>query len=115
MKAPSRHMWRRSLGVLVVVALCYGAVGGKLAQLQLLEHEVWQARAEEQQLSDSVISDKRGQIVDRNGVVLAQSVEVATVIMEPDEIPDDATRARISDELSVLLLVGRRERQVVVS
>lgn len=107
MKAPSRHMWRRSLGVLVVVALCYGAVGGKLAQLQLLEHEVWQARAEEQQLSDSVISDKRGQIVDRNGVVLAQSVEVATVIMEPDEIPDDATRVRISDELSVLLGVNR--------
>ncbi len=107
MQAPSRLMWRRSLGVLVAVVLCYFTVSGKLAVLQIGEHDLWQARAEEQQLSDSIISDKRGQITDRNGVVLAQSVEVATVIMEPDEIPDEAARVHISDELSELLGIDR--------
>lgn len=107
MKAPSRYMLKRTFGVLFAVVLCYVAVGGKLAQLQLAEHEIWQVRAQEQQLSDSVISDKRGKILDRNGVVLAQSVEVATVIMEPDKIPNEQARVRISDELSQLLGVDR--------
>ncbi|MBO5797661.1 MAG: stage V sporulation protein D, partial [Clostridia bacterium] len=106
-QAPNRRMWRRTLLVMVVVVLFFAGVSGKLMALQLSQHEQWQGLAREQQLSDSVISDKRGQILDRNGIVLAQSVEVATVIMEPDEIPDEATRVLISDELSALLGIDR--------
>lgn len=100
-------MQRRSLAILAVIALLFGGIIGNLAVVQLVEHDVWQARAEEQQLSDSVVSDKRGLITDRNGTVLAQSTEVATIIMEPNKIPDDATRQVISDDLSALLGLDR--------
>ena len=107
MTAPSRRMWQRSLGVLAAVVLFYTAVGGKLMQLQLIQHEQWQTLAAEQQLSDYATADKRGTITDRNGVVLAQSVSAATVILSPKDIPDDAARAHISDGLSALLGVDR--------
>ncbi len=105
MKAPSRRMWRRSLLVLAVTVLCYALVGGRLAALQIAQHDVWQELAAEQQLADSVISDKRGEITDRNGVVLARSTEVGTIIMAPGEIPNDDARARICAELPSLLEV----------
>ncbi len=103
MRAPTRVMWKRSLLVLTAIALCFVAVGGRLVVIQLVEHDVWQALASNQQLTDSIISDKRGAIVDRNGVVLARSVEVATVIMAPGEIPDEAARRVICEELPTLL------------
>ena len=107
MKAPSRQMWRRTLLILTIVCLCFTAVGGKLAVLQISEYQIWQERAQEQQLSNSVISPKRGLIYDRGGTVLAQTTEVATIIMSPGEIPDEATRVLIADELSALLEVDR--------
>ncbi len=107
MRAPSRRMWQKSTAILLAVVVCFGAVVCKLAVLQLNQHGTWQALAAEQQLTDSVISDKRGDIVDRNGVVLAHSVEVATVIMMPSEIPDEQTRSIICDELPTLLEVSK--------
>ena len=106
-KAPSRQMWRRSLLILAAVCLCFGAVGGKLAVIQIGEYAVWQERAMEQQMSNSIISPKRGLIYDTNMEVLAQTKEVATIIMAPSETPDEATRALIADELSVLLEINR--------
>ncbi len=106
MKAPSRLMWRRSLLAMTIMILCFTAIGGRLAAIQISQHEDWQHLATEQQLADSVISDKRGEILDRNGVVLARSVEVATVIMMPSEIPGDAARERICADLPALLGVG---------
>lgn len=103
MAAPGRPLWRRAFLVLTVMAVCYTAVGGKLAVLQLAEHQTWQTLAEEQQLSDSIVSDKRGEIVDRNGVVLAQSTAVFTVIMEPDKIPNEQVKRSLCEELSELL------------
>ena len=89
MRAPSRGMWQRSLVAMAVIALCFTAVVGRLSVLQIGEHGRWQALAAEPQLADSIISDKRGAILDRNGVVLAHSVEVATVVMMPGEIPEE--------------------------
>lgn len=107
MNAPSRGMWRRTVSVLAATVMCYGGIGGKLGVLQLSQHETWQALSQDQQLSDSVVSDKRGLITDRNGTVLAQSTETATVILYPREIKTEQARAHISDELSVLLGVDR--------
>jgi len=93
--------------ILAAVCLCFGAVGGKLAVIQIGEYAVWQERAMEQQMSNSIISPKRGIIYDTNMEVLAQTKEVATIIMAPSEIPDEATRTLIADELSVLLEINR--------
>lgn len=106
---PRRPLWRRTVGVMAVVAVGFAAVCGKLAQVQLLEESTWQALAQEQQLSGSILSDKRGTITDRNGVVLAQSVEVATVILRPAAIESESDRRRIADEVSALLSVDREK------
>ena len=37
MRAPSRRMWQRALAVLVVMIVCFGAICGKLAALQIAE------------------------------------------------------------------------------
>lgn len=103
MRAPSRRMWQRALVVLFLIVTCFCVVCGKLAALQIVQHNDWQDLASEQQLADSVISDKRGTIYDRNGVVLAQSVEVATIIMMPAEISDESVRLMICAELPTLL------------
>ena len=89
-KAPTRQMWRRSVVVLVVlVGFCFSAIVGRLAVLQIVQTDEWQQRAVSQQLSDSIISPKRGTIYDTNMNPLAQSATVWTVIMSPKDIPDD--------------------------
>lgn len=105
MRVPSRRTWQRALIILTLIVGCFCVVCGKLAALQIVGHDEWQALASEQQLADSAISDKRGTIYDRNGAVLAQSVEVATVVMMPAEIPDESVRLMICAELPELLSI----------
>ena len=59
-KAPTRQMWRRALVIMGILVLCFSAVVGKLAVLQIRETGDWQERAVDQQLSDSVVTPKRG-------------------------------------------------------
>ena len=107
-KAPTRQMWRRSIVVLVIlIGFCFSAVIGKLSILQIVQADEWRERAVAQQMSDSIISPKRGTIYDTNMTVLAQSATVWTVIMSPKDIKDEDTRVKIADELSAMLEVDR--------
>ena len=107
-KAPTRQMWRRSIVVLIIlIGFCFTAVVGKLSVLQIAQADTWRERAVEQQMSDSIISPKRGTIFDANMTVLAQSATVWTVIMSPKDIPDEDTRTKIADDLSAMLGVDR--------
>lgn len=106
-RTPGASFWRRTLLVMLLLIVGFFAVSSRLAVIQLAEGEMWQRRASEQQLSDSVISPQRGLILDANGTVLAQSVEAATVVMLPKNIRDEELRVLIADELSALLGVNR--------
>lgn len=109
-KSPTRQMWRRSVVVLVIlVGVCFSTLIGKLAVLQIVETDEWQKRAVSQQMSDSIISAKRGAIYDTNMKKLVESSDVWTVIMSPSDIPDEAARATIADGLSELLGVDREK------
>ena len=97
-KTPTRQMWRRSIVVMVIlIGFCFSTVIGKLSILQLVQADEWRERAVAQQMSDSIISPKRGTIYDTNMTVLAQSATVWTVIMAPKDIPDEETRVKIAD------------------
>lgn len=107
-KSPTRQMWRRSIIVLVVlIGFCFSAVIGKLSILQIAQADTWREKAVEQQMSDSLISPKRGTIYDSNMTVLAQSATVWTVIMSPKDIPSDNMRTKIADDLSQMLSIDR--------
>ncbi len=105
---PTHQMWIRSLVVLVLLTvIAFGLIVAQLAVLQIVETDDWQRRATEQQLSDSVISPNRGTMFDTNMETLAESMQVWTVIMDPNRIETDEERQKIADDLSVLLEVDR--------
>lgn len=86
-RTPTRQMRRRALiAVVLVVGLFFSLDIVKLAQLQLLQAEDWQKRAVSQQMSDTVVTAKRGTIYDANMEALAESAEVWKIIMSPKNI-----------------------------
>jgi len=77
-------------GALALWAL---AIEGRLIVLQVLQHDQLVARAERQQMSTVVAPAKRGEIFDRNGRLLAYSVDADTIYAVPTEVADAAKTA----------------------
>jgi cell division protein FtsI (penicillin-binding protein 3) len=77
-------------GVLVLWAL---AIEVRLVVLQVVQHGELVARAERQQMSTVIAPAKRGEIFDRNGRLLAYSVDADTIYAVPTEITDAAKTA----------------------
>jgi stage V sporulation protein D (sporulation-specific penicillin-binding protein) len=89
--------WRTTLRTRLLV--CAGvlafwtvAIEGRLVYLQVIAHADMMARADRQQLRTVPLPAKRGEILDRNGHVLAYSVDADTIAAEPTEVqnPDRA-------------------------
>jgi cell division protein FtsI (penicillin-binding protein 3) len=98
--------WRRTVRArLLVCASLFGAwtvaIEARLVYLQVFQHAELTARADRQQLREIKPAAKRGEILDRNGRVLAFSVDGDTIAADPSEIenPEDAAR-RICDALN---------------
>ena len=87
-RTPTRQMRRRSLVAVVIVGLFFIANIIQLVRVQILEAEDWQNRAVSQQLSDTVVTAKRGTIYDADMQPLAESAEVWKIIMSPKDIAD---------------------------
>ena len=86
-RTPTRQMRVRARIVLVMVAVLFFAANiVKLCQLQLVQGEEWQKRAVSQQMSDTVVTAKRGPIYDANMQPLAESADVWKIIMSPKNI-----------------------------
>ena len=83
--------WRQVVkGRLVTAGLCFAlwAVGieARLVYLQVVSHEELTARAEGQQRRSIEAHPKRGEILDRNGRVLAYSVDGDAIYAVPNQI-----------------------------
>ena len=77
-------------GVLVLWAL---GIETRLVVLQVFQHDQLMARAEKQQMSTVIAPAKRGEIFDRNGRLLAYSVDADTIYAVPTEVADAAKTA----------------------
>ena len=91
--------WRDVVRRRVLVASCVFAVWivsieAKLVHLQILQHAALVERAGNQQRRTVVVHPKRGEILDRNGRVLAYSVDADTIFAVPSEIDEPAGTAR---------------------
>ncbi len=95
------------LALLVLVG--FGTLIGRLYQLQLVDGEMYQAKALKQQLRPTAISPQRGAIYDRNGKTLAASATVWTVILSPAELKSEEELGKIADFLAPLLKVDREK------
>jgi cell division protein FtsI (penicillin-binding protein 3) len=91
--------WRATLTSRVAVCAaalaCWTAViEARLVYLQVIDHADLMARADRQQMRTVNPPAKRGEIVDRNGRVLAYSVDADTIAADPSEIDDPDQVAR---------------------
>ncbi|MGE3579373.1 MAG: penicillin-binding protein [Vicinamibacterales bacterium] len=98
MTDPTLHRWRPTLKRrALVTAACFllwaGAIEARLVYLQVFQHDELVARAERQQLRTVPAPAKRGDILDRNGRVLAASADVDSLYAVPPEVDDAAATA----------------------
>lgn len=77
---------RRALFVTVALVAWMLAVGARLVQLQVGQHEQLAARAKNQQLGAIETSPTRGQVLDRQGRELARSIDTESFFADPREI-----------------------------
>ena len=88
-RGTSAQLWNRSIIVMVlIIAGGFLLVAGRLLYLQTFLAEELQKRAVEQQLANTELTAKRGSIYDCNGNILAQSVTVWDIVMEPANIDE---------------------------
>ncbi|MBQ6058783.1 MAG: PASTA domain-containing protein [Clostridia bacterium] len=98
---------RRMLLVLFVfLGVCFGAITARLFQIQIVQHELYQAKAIDQQVRDTTVTPKRGTIYDRNMKTLAVSASAETVYIAPKSIRNKEEAALIARELSRILGVS---------
>jgi cell division protein FtsI (penicillin-binding protein 3) len=91
-----RTIVRRRLVVAAVGLAAWSAgIEARLLYLQVTRHSDLTARAERQQLRTVETAAKRGEILDRNGRVLAYSVDADSIYAVPTDIddPDEAASA----------------------
>ena len=90
-----RDVVQRRLLVTVCVMTLWGlAIEARLVQWQLFQHDMLVQRAQRQRSRTITTYPKRGEIVDREGQVLAYSVDVETIFADPSQIDDSVETAR---------------------
>ncbi len=93
-------------GLLVLVA--FGLLVSRLVVLQVLRHDELQAQAETNRTAVLPVVPHRGQILDRNGVVLATNYSAYTLEITPSRVPDlEATL----NELAQVIDIQPRDRK----
>jgi len=102
---PSANDWRLTLKRRMVVALALlfawaAGIEARLVYLQVFRYSDLSLRAEQQQQQEQKVPAKRGDIVDRNGRILAYSVDADTIYAVPNKIADaDRTAAALCGAL----------------
>lgn len=85
---------RRALWLALGLVVWMLAIGVRLVQLQVHQHQDLSVRARNQQLSAIETSPTRGQVLDRQGRELARSIETASFFADPREIANPNETAR---------------------
>ena len=81
---------RRSLGGFALIVLGQIALSGRFFYLQVMRHDEFVTRSENNRVKPKVIPPARGLIYDRNGVLLADNVPAFRLEVVPEQVPDMA-------------------------
>ncbi|OQY99942.1 MAG: hypothetical protein B6D35_08190 [Candidatus Brocadia sp. UTAMX2] len=100
MPLKKHKFWTNITGILLIIAFLALAV--HLGRIQLTDHEKYSRLARAQQCKKVELPARRGPILDRNGLALAESLQVESVYADPSEIEDISTAAsRLSKVLKL--------------
>ncbi len=88
----------RLYAALAVFLLAFLLIGAKLFKLQVLDHDAFSIEAAEQYKMELPISAKRGLILDRHGIILADNELVEKFAIDPKAIKNKPSLAGILSE-----------------
>src|SRR5438105_11899349 len=91
----------------VVVIAAFALLGARFLWLQVLQHDVYQAKAEDNRISIVPVTPNRGLIVDRNGVVIARNYSGYTLEIYPRRVRN---LERTIDEITEYVDITPRDR-----
>ena len=92
-------------GIAVLVA--FGLLAARFFYLQVMQHDVYQAKAEDNRISIVPVLPNRGLLVDRNGLVLARNYSGYTLEIFPRKV---SNIEQTIDELAELIEIQPRDR-----
>ncbi len=93
-EAPTKWMRLRVLVMGAVFIVLLVAVVARAFQLQVHQQQMLKGMAQDQYVRQVEIPARRGDIFDRRGVPLAQSVDVDSIWVDPSMLPDEKLAAR---------------------
>ncbi|MGI9024608.1 MAG: penicillin-binding protein 2 [Burkholderiaceae bacterium] len=98
----------RLIAAMLFVFVCFGLLITRYLTLQVVNHEKYATRADENRISLVPITPNRGIVTDRNGVVLARNYSAYTLEITPSKVTDlDAT----IDALGEVVTIEARDRK----
>src|ERR687885_1408021 len=81
------HQFQLRAGIAgAVVLIAFGLLAARFFYLQVIQHDVYQAKAEDNRISIVPVTPNRGLIVDRNGVVIARNYSGYTLEIFPRRV-----------------------------
>src|SRR5690606_35960410 len=89
--------------------LCFCLLGARLWHLQVVRYEGLSARAEQNRITVVPIPPRRGEIVDRNGIVLASNHRDYTLSVVPAQV--SGSLEDMLDEIATLVESRPRDRR----
>ena len=98
----------RVLAISVVVVLAFGLLASRLVYLQVVRHDDLSEQAESNRTAVLPIVPNRGQILDRNGVVLATNFSAYTLEITPSKV---GNLAATIDAIATVIPVEAKDRR----
>jgi penicillin-binding protein 2 len=102
------YQFRMRVGIAgAAVLIAFGLLAVRFLYLQVWQHDVYQAKAEDNRISIVPVTPNRGLIVDRNGVVIARNYSGYTLEIFPRRVRN---LERLIDQLAELVDIQPRDR-----
>lgn len=93
----------------IFALLCFCLLGARLWHLQVVRYDGLSARADQNRITVVPIPPRRGEIVDRNGIVLASNHRDYTLSVTPAKV--EGSLDAMLDEISRLVEISPRDRR----
>ncbi len=104
----ARLFQHRAITALVVIGACFMVLAGRFFYLQVVKHEEFITRSEENRIKLRALPPNRGLIFDRHGRILADNRPAYRLELIPEQVEDID---RTLDELGALISISAEDRE----
>lgn len=101
-----RNFVRRSAVLFAIAMVLIGVLVARLVQLQVIDHDTYQTRSDENRIQVQPLPPPRGLIYDRHGVLLAENRPVSSLALVSERVADEAA---VVAELRTLVDIGEED------